>query len=99
MKVAIEYYQDGTGKLRTLTCEGNAATIDTAVQKLPEKERGLRPRRPPAHSRPGHPDPPGPPKQHSTRREAAVSLRFAFCGARRSTRAKGELSQPLFTPC
>lgn len=41
MKVAIEYYQDGTGRLKTITCEGTANAIDIEVQKLPEKERGL----------------------------------------------------------
>ncbi len=41
MKVAIEYYQDGTGRLRTVTCEGTARAIDSEVQKLPERERGL----------------------------------------------------------
>lgn len=41
MKVAIEYYQDGTGRLKTLTCEGTDSDIDTEIQKLPEKERGL----------------------------------------------------------
>jgi hypothetical protein len=41
MKVAIEYYQDGTGRLKTLTCEGTDTAIDSEVQKLPDKERGL----------------------------------------------------------
>jgi PDZ domain len=41
MKVAIEYYQAGTGRLRTVTCEGAPAVIDDEVLKLPERERTL----------------------------------------------------------
>jgi PDZ domain len=41
MKVAIEYYQEGTGRLRTVTCEGSVAVIDGEVKKLPERERAL----------------------------------------------------------
>jgi membrane-associated protease RseP (regulator of RpoE activity) len=39
MKVVIEYYVEGTGRLRTLRCEGLPADIDGQVQKeLPERE-------------------------------------------------------------
>lgn len=41
MKVAIEFYQDGTGRLRTVTCEGSSTDIDGEVQKLPDRERSL----------------------------------------------------------
>jgi hypothetical protein len=42
MKVTIAYYSQGdTGKLRTVTCQGENADIDTEVQKLPERERSL----------------------------------------------------------
>lgn len=41
MKVAIEYYQDGTGRLRTITCEGTQDVIDGEVRKLPQRERAL----------------------------------------------------------
>jgi hypothetical protein len=41
MKVTIEYYQNDTGKFRTITCEGASAEIDSAVEKLPERERNL----------------------------------------------------------
>ncbi len=41
MKVAIEYYQEGTGRLRTINCEGSAAVIDGEVRKLPDRERAL----------------------------------------------------------
>jgi hypothetical protein len=40
MEVTIEYYQ-AAGRLRKLTCQGEAADIDKAVQKLPERERHL----------------------------------------------------------
>ncbi|HZT79509.1 MAG TPA: PDZ domain-containing protein [Gemmataceae bacterium] len=33
MKVSIEYYQDGTGRLRTVTCSGTPAEIDAEVKK------------------------------------------------------------------
>jgi hypothetical protein len=39
MKLTIEYY--ATGRLHTVTCEGAAAEIASAVQKLPERERNL----------------------------------------------------------
>jgi hypothetical protein len=41
MKVAIEYYQEGTGRLRTITCEGSLEQIDGEVKKLPDRERTL----------------------------------------------------------
>jgi hypothetical protein len=41
MKVAIEYYHDGTGRLRTVTCEGTQEVIDGEVRKLPQRERAL----------------------------------------------------------
>ena len=41
MKVAIEYYQEGTGRLRTINCEGSPAVIDGEVRKLPDRERAL----------------------------------------------------------
>jgi hypothetical protein len=41
MKVTIEYYQEGTGRLRTVTCQGGNPEIDSAVSKLPERERNL----------------------------------------------------------
>jgi hypothetical protein len=37
MRVTIEYYQDGTGRLRSLTTEGTLDEIETEVQKLPAK--------------------------------------------------------------
>jgi hypothetical protein len=41
MKVTIEYYQEGTGKLKTITCEGQLDDIDGEIKKLPERERKL----------------------------------------------------------
>jgi hypothetical protein len=41
MRVSIEYLPEGASRLRTMTCEGSAAEIDTEVDKLPERERGL----------------------------------------------------------
>jgi membrane-associated protease RseP (regulator of RpoE activity) len=41
MKVAIEFLPEGGTRLRTVTCEGSAAEIDTEVGKLPERERDL----------------------------------------------------------
>ncbi|HJT78425.1 MAG TPA: PDZ domain-containing protein [Gemmataceae bacterium] len=37
LRVAIEYYQDGTGKLRTVNCEGTLDEIDQDVKKLPHR--------------------------------------------------------------
>jgi hypothetical protein len=39
MKLAIEYY--AAGRLKTVTCEGAAAEVAQAIQKLPERERNL----------------------------------------------------------
>lgn len=41
MRVTIEYYQDGTGRLRTVTCEGTPAEIGLEVQKLPSRVQSL----------------------------------------------------------
>jgi hypothetical protein len=42
MKVIVEYYHEGTGRLRTVTCEGAASEIDSEIQKrLPEREFNL----------------------------------------------------------
>jgi hypothetical protein len=41
MRVTIEYYKEGTGKLQTIPCEGTPADIDREIQKLPERERKL----------------------------------------------------------
>jgi serine protease Do len=42
MRVVIEYYVEGTGRLRTVKCEGLPADIDGQVQKeLPARERNL----------------------------------------------------------
>jgi hypothetical protein len=39
MRVTIEFYGEGTGKIRTVVCEGGPNKIDTEVAKLPERER------------------------------------------------------------
>jgi hypothetical protein len=41
MRVTIEYYQEGTGRLRTIACEGRTAEIDREVRSLPRRERKL----------------------------------------------------------
>jgi hypothetical protein len=41
MRVTIAYPQGDTGRLRTLTCQGGSSDIDSAVQKLPQRERNL----------------------------------------------------------
>jgi hypothetical protein len=41
MRVTIAYPHGETGGVRTLTCQGAVADIDSAVQKLPERERHL----------------------------------------------------------
>jgi hypothetical protein len=41
MRVTIEYYQEGTGRLQTLACEGRTAEIDREVRALPRRERKL----------------------------------------------------------
>jgi hypothetical protein len=40
--VTIEYVEDRTGRLQTVTCQGVKTEIDSQVQKqLPERERNL----------------------------------------------------------
>lgn len=39
MKVTIEFYAEGTGRIRTVVCQGGPADIDNEVEKLPERER------------------------------------------------------------
>src|SRR5262249_45187238 len=41
MKVIIEYYPEGTGKLRKVECSGSPNEIDTEVQKLPARVQNL----------------------------------------------------------
>jgi hypothetical protein len=41
MRVQIEYYQEGTGRLRTVSCEGNAADIREGLLQLDKPERDL----------------------------------------------------------
>jgi hypothetical protein len=41
LRVTVEYYQDGTGRLRTVTFEGTLAEIGREVQKLPSRVQGL----------------------------------------------------------
>jgi PDZ domain len=41
MKMTIEYYQEATGRLKTVTCEGGPSEIDAEVQKLPERVQKL----------------------------------------------------------
>jgi hypothetical protein len=41
LRVTIEYYQDGTGRLRTVTCEGTPSDIALEVQKLPARVKSL----------------------------------------------------------
>jgi membrane-associated protease RseP (regulator of RpoE activity) len=41
VKVTIEYYVEGTGRLRTLNCEGTPTEIDAEVQGLPTKVKDL----------------------------------------------------------
>jgi hypothetical protein len=41
LKVTIEYYQEGTGRLKSITCEGQPDEIDGEIKKLPERERKL----------------------------------------------------------
>ena len=38
---AYQWDSEGTGRLRTLTCEGPPAVIDGEVLKLPQRERTL----------------------------------------------------------
>jgi hypothetical protein len=41
MRLTIEYYPEGSGRLRTVTCEGTPAEIAEGVQKLPARVQGL----------------------------------------------------------
>jgi hypothetical protein len=41
MKVIIEYYEKETGKLCTVTCQGNNEEIKSEVNRLPARERDL----------------------------------------------------------
>jgi hypothetical protein len=41
MKVTIAYAHRETGQMRTVTCQGATADIDSEVRKLPERERKL----------------------------------------------------------
>ncbi len=41
MKLTIEYYQESTGRPRTVTCEGTPAEIDSEVAKLPGRVQNL----------------------------------------------------------
>jgi hypothetical protein len=41
LKVTIDYYPEGSDRLRTVTWEGDAADIDGAARSLPERERQL----------------------------------------------------------
>jgi hypothetical protein len=41
MRVTIEYYQEGTGRLRTVTCEGTPDEVAQEVQKLPVRVQSL----------------------------------------------------------
>ena len=42
MKVTVEFYPDGQGRLQRVTCEGDSDEIDSAIaEKVPERERGM----------------------------------------------------------
>lgn len=41
LKVTIEYYQERTGRLQTLSCTGSPTEIKTEIQKLPVKTQNL----------------------------------------------------------
>jgi hypothetical protein len=41
LRVTIEYYQEGTGRLKSIQCEGQPDDIDGEIKKLPERERKL----------------------------------------------------------
>jgi hypothetical protein len=41
LKVTIEYYQEGTGRLRSLTCTGTPNAIEGEMQKLPIRVQNL----------------------------------------------------------
>ena len=42
MKVTVEFYPDGQGRMQRVTCEGDSDEIDSAIaEKVPERERGM----------------------------------------------------------
>ena len=42
MKVTVEFYPDGQGRLQKVSCEGDTDEIDHAIaEKVPERERGM----------------------------------------------------------
>jgi hypothetical protein len=41
LRVTIEYYQDGTGRLRTVTCEGTPSEVSREVKRLPGRVQSL----------------------------------------------------------
>lgn len=41
LKVTIEYYQENSGRLRSVTCSGTPADIEKEIQRLPAKAQGL----------------------------------------------------------
>ena len=40
-KVIVEYYQQGTGKLCTVTCQGSDDQIATELEQIPLRERNV----------------------------------------------------------
>jgi len=55
MKVTIEYYQDGTGRLRSVTAEGTLEEIESEVPKAPSQGAEPGDGGPAAHARLGVP--------------------------------------------
>jgi hypothetical protein len=41
LRVTIEYYQEGTGRLRAVTCEGTPGEVSREVQRLPSRVQSL----------------------------------------------------------
>ena len=42
MKVTVEFYPEGQGRLQRVSCEGDASEIDSEIAKqVPERERGM----------------------------------------------------------
>ena len=42
MKVTVEFYPEGQGRMQRLTCEGDTSEIDHVIaEKVPERERGM----------------------------------------------------------
>jgi hypothetical protein len=41
MKLTVEYYPEGSGKLKTVVCSGSPKEIDSEVQKLPDRVQRL----------------------------------------------------------